>query len=181
MEQLSSKVPYGRLMLPTATAVQIPSRNYADVFDLQVEGDEKTHGVGAGADYIGGYSGIGWYQYFIDRNTGEKYKVHCSDGVNGGKDAYTYKDTKWRHDCYSAIIERTHAETKTGQTVVYISRNEWVIMRGFMHRVWLESEEGKHDGEQSNENALLGGFVGMCRGIPVVCDLNRGDMLPPRE
>ena len=167
--------------MPTATAVEIPSRGYADVFDLRIEGDGKTHGVGAGSQYIGGYSGMGWYEYFIDRNTGEKYKVHCSDGVNGGKDAHTDKDCKWRHDCYLAIIERTHAETKTGQTVVYISRNEWVIMQGFDHGKWLETAEGLRDGEQSKENVIEGGFIGMCRGIPVVCDLKRVDKLPPRE
>lgn len=167
--------------MQTAIAVEIPSRHRADVFDLRVEGNEQSHGVNPSRDAIGGYYGIGWYEYFIDRNTGEKYKVHCSDGVYGGNDAYTNKDCEWRQKCYCAIIERTHAETKTGQTVVYISRNEWVIMEGFIHCTWLESEEGKHNGEQSKENVLLGGFVGMCRGIPVVCDINREDMLPPRE
>lgn len=167
--------------MPTANAVEVPSRGYANVFDLRVKGDEKTHGVGPGSQYIGGYSGMGWYNFFVDHKTGEKYKVHCWDGVNGGKDAYSDKDEEWRHKCYEAIIARTHAETKTGQTVVCISRNEWVVMQGFIHCTWLESEEGKRDGEQSKEDALNGGFVGMCRGIPVVCDLKREDMLPPRE
>lgn len=164
-----------------AVEVEIPSRHRADVFDLRVEGDGKTHGVGAGSEYIGGYSGMGWYEYFIDRNTGEKYKVHCSDGVDGGNDAHTYKDRQWMHDSYLAIIERTHAETKTGQTAVYVSRNEWVIMRGFIHCVWLESEEGKHDGEQSKENVIEGGLIGVSHGIPVICDPKREDMLPTRE
>ena len=160
---------------------EFPSRHHADVFDLRVEGQKQTHGVGFGNEYIGGCSGIGWYEYYRDRNTSEVYKVHCSDGVNGGKDAYTDKDMGWRQDCYDAIIARTHTETKTGQTVIYVSRNEWVIMNEFIHAVWLESAEGKHDGKQSKENALEGGFIGMCRGIPVVCDLNREDILPPRE
>ena len=167
--------------MTTATAVEISSRRFADVFDLRVEGDEQVHGVNFSRHAIGGAYGIGWYEYFVDAKTDEKYIVHCSDGVNGGKDAHTDEDCKWRHDCYLTIIARTHAETKTGQTAIYISRNEWVIMQGFMHCMWLESEEGKRDGEQSKEDALNGGFVGMCRGIPVVCDLKREDMLPPRE
>lgn len=167
--------------MATAAVVEISLRQFADIFDLRVDGDEQVHGVNHSREAIGGSFGIGWYEYFIDAKTGEKYQVHCSDGVCGGKDAHTDKDREWREKCYCAIIERTHAETKTGQTAIYVSRNEWVIMQGFMHCTWLETAEGKRDGEQSKENALEGGFIGMCRGIPVICDLNREDMLPPRE
>lgn len=168
-------------MTTVVATKEVPSRHRADVFDLRVEGPKETHGVGFGNEYIGGCSGIGWWEYFRDMKTGEVYKVHCSDGVNGGNDSYTDKDMMYRRRCFDAIVARTHAETKTGQTVIYVSKNEWIIMDNHAHYSWLESAEGKRDGEQSKENALEGGFIGMCRGIPVVCDLKRKDMLPPRE
>lgn len=155
----------------TETTVQILTRDFAHVFDVRVRSSKNTHGVPFG---------IGWYEYYADRNTGEKYKVHCSDGVYSGKSAHTNDDLRWLEQCYNAIIARTHNETKAGQTTIYISRNEGAIMNNFTHAKWLESEVGKLDGKQSNIYLLEGGFVGMCRGIPVVCDLKREDALPPR-
>jgi len=158
---------------------ELPLRRWAGVFDLPVQGDESTHGVDPSPDAIGGCYGIGWYEYFKDANTGEVYRVHCSDGVNGGKDAYSEKDACWRYDIHDAIVTRCHEAAKNSMAEVRISRNERVVMQGFTHARWLESSKGACDGEQSS-NGLEGGLVGRCCGIPVICDLNQGDNFPPR-
>ena len=72
-----------------ATTKSLDNRRYAHPFDRPVKSDSATHGVSPSPDAIGGYYGIGWYQTFRDHLTGELYRVHCSDGVNGGKSAHT--------------------------------------------------------------------------------------------
>jgi hypothetical protein len=161
------------------TTQPVPGRPFADVFDLRVEGPSERHGVSLGSEYIGGYGGIGWYEYFRDAITGEIYRVHCSDGVDGGKDAHSDQDGAWLGKCYSAIVKRCHLEASLGHSEIYISRNERTIMQDMTHSVWLESSPKKNDGEQSRDG-LEGGLVGHCHGIPVICDLAREDDLPPR-
>lgn len=160
------------------------SRSYAGVFDLRVEGPTETRSQGYNPEYIGGSSGISWYEYFEDAATGEIYKVYCSDGVNYSKESRSPRDAVWLHDCYDAIVARCAAQARahapTDESPIFISRNERVIMQGFTHAKWLASLDDKSDGKQSNEG-LDGGFVGHCRGVPVICDLTLKDQLPPRR
>ena len=67
---------------------RIPQRTWADPRDESVPGDSETFGVRPSPDAIGGYYGIGWHEFFRDRNTGEVYKVRCTDGVYGGRGPY---------------------------------------------------------------------------------------------
>ena len=156
-----------------------PRRTFAGVFDLRVEGDENAHGVGQSNDAIGGFYGVGWYEYFKDAETGQVYRVHCSDGVNGGKGAHSDTDENWLNAIHYAIVARCHKEAKSGATEIRISRNERVVMQGFDHRFWLKSSEGACDGQQSNDG-LEGGLVGHCLGVPVICDMDQEDNFSPR-
>jgi len=160
------------------------SRPYAGVFDLRVNGLVQHNSGPYDPDYIGGSSGINWWEYFEDAETGEIYKVYCCDGVNYSKDALSPDDTEWLHECYDAIVARCAAQARTqgptDQSPMYVSRNERAIMQSFSHTKWLASLDDKCDGKQSNEG-LEGGFVGYCRGIPVICDLARKDQLSPRK
>ncbi len=158
---------------------EIPNRPFAGVFDLPTSGPSKEHGVDPGSDYIGGYGGVGWYQYYIDSQTGETYSVRCTDGVNGGRGPYSESDQQWRHRCYWAIIQRSRREATSGKSEIRISRNERAIMQDVTHRFWLESGPDKRDGVQSEEG-LNGGFVGHCYGVPVICDLEKEDVFPPK-
>jgi len=156
-----------------------PLRRWAGVFDFPVEGENTTHGVDPSSDAIEGYYGLGWHEYFRDARTGEVYRVRCSDGVNGGKGAYSDDDARWRNAIYNAIVARCHEAARDGATEIRISRNERAVMQGFTHAVWLESSERAADGKQSNDG-LEGGLVGHCLGVPVVCDLDLKDNLPPQ-
>ena len=160
---------------------QFPHRRYAGVFDLRIreEVETATHGVDPSPDAIGGYYGMGWYERYEDADTGEVYEVHCTDGVNGGKSARLPGDEEWLSQCYWAIVERSQRDAKIGCRQINLSLNELKVMRGFTHAVWLQSEEGKTDGQQS-ETGLNGGLVGHCRGVPVMCDLKQEDNLPLR-
>jgi len=157
---------------------QISSRHRAGMFDLPIKGDPNTHGVDSSPEAIGGYYGVGWYEYFVDAKTREVYRVHCSDGVNGGNGAYTNEDERWRSAIYYDVIRRCHEAAKSGATEICISRNERICMEKFVHAVWLESEEGQHDGKQSVDG-IEGGFVGHCHGVPLICDLDQKDDFPP--
>ena len=160
---------------------QMAQREYAGVFDLRI-GTSNSHGYGSfGSEYIGGCSAIGWWEYFMDSTTGEVYKVHCWDGIDGGKDSHSDRDRSWLHACYRAIVMKCHTEAETGQTVIWLSRHERVIMEGFTHHGWLDTEPNEKYARQSHGGLGDDGFVGMCRGIPVVCDDNREDLLPPRN
>jgi hypothetical protein len=156
----------------------IPSRHRANMFDIPVKGDGSTHGVDASSEAIGGYYSMGWYKHFKDAETGEVYRVHCSDGVYGGNGSYTNEDERWRQVIYYALVARCHELAKSGVSEIRISRNERVCMQGFTHVVWLESEDGLCDGKQS-QDGLEGGFVGHCLGIPIICDLDQEDDYPP--
>ena len=165
----------------TTVRVGAKSRHYAHVLDIQIPGPEDRHGVDPSPDAIGGYYGIGWYSYFRDRNTGEIYKVHESDGVNGGKGAYRDTGEKWRHDIYhNVLIPRFRKVAADDGTEITISRNERVAIQGFIHAVLLESEKGNADGKQSDAG-LEGGLVGHYHGIPVMCDVNQDEVLAPPQ
>lgn len=158
---------------------EITSRSRAHIFDLRIEGPEENRAVNPSSDAIGGAYGVGWSEYFVDRNTGEIYKVHCSDGVYGGRDSHTNEDLAWMNTIYNAIVKRSHEAAASGAAEVRISRNERTIMQNFVHTHWLESAPNKRDGKKSNEG-LEGGLVGHCHGIPVICDPEQEDNLPPR-
>lgn len=159
---------------------QIPTRSYAHPLDIPLERESEPRGHDPSPDAIGGYYGIRWEEFFQDRNSGQVYKVSCTDGVNGGKGAYLPRDEAWRLKCFDTIQKNCRDEIKAGSEEIRISRNERVVMQGFIHRFWLESAEGKGDGKQSDQG-LEGGLVGYCLGVPVICDLEMADRLPPRE
>lgn len=162
----------------TAPAV-IPNRTFAGLFDLSTDGPTNDHGVCPGSEYIGGYGGVGWYQYYTDAKTGEVYSVRCTDGVNGGRGPRSDANEEWLTRCYYEVISRCHREAKLGKTEIRISRNERAVMHGMTHDRWLASAPGLMDGVQSKEG-LDGGFVGHSHGVPVICDLEKEDEFPPR-
>lgn len=147
------------------------SRTYANLFDLPIQGPDE-HG--------GGETSMWWMSYFKDSTTGEIYKVRCSDGVNGGRSAYSREDEIYRDKCHDAILNRFKTAGQNGDSEIRISRNERMLMAGWNHRKLLESAEGLHDGKDS-EDGLEGGLVGHYHGIPVICDLELADNLPSRE
>ena len=157
----------------------IPSRSYAHPLDKPVKGEAAAHGVGASPDAIGGYSGMGWYEYFEDRKIGEVYKVHCSDGVNGGKAAYSDEDLRWRQLCYDEIRKETHQRApRVGR--IYLSTDEWKLMQGFTHACWLDPKDGEDYAEQA-DNSIEEGLIGHIKGVPVVIDPKKKDeFLLPR-
>ena len=161
---------------------QMEQRRFAGVFDLRV-GTSDSHSYGSfGYEYISGSSAVGWWEFYQDSQTGVVYKVHCWDGMDGGKDAHTDQDNAWLTKCYRTITERCRAESQTGQTVILLSRNEWVIMASLAHQGWLDLEPGeKYARQRKAEEGLDDGFIGMCGGVPVVCDQTAEDRLPPRE
>jgi len=155
------------------------SRTYAGPFDITIEFDTGTHGVGASPDAIGGYYGLGWEEYFRDAKTGELYKVHCSDGEYGGKSAHRDSDLVWLQRCYEAIVARTHELAAAGVAEICISVNELRVMGVHTHCHWLESAPKKADGKRVDVSAESG-VIGYCRGVPVIVDPNKDDELPHR-
>lgn len=147
---------------------KIAIRSYAHPFDRPVQGDADQHGVGRNSDAIGGYNGMGWYSYFRDHRTGEIFRVHCSDGVYGGKDAYPDSILPWMEERRNAIARRTIAEAKAGATEIRISTPEWNLMLGRVHDGWLDLQPGQKyaDGNRSLDE----GVVGFCHGVPVIVD-----------
>jgi hypothetical protein len=156
-------------MQAISTTEAIPSRHRAHIFDLQVEGPPKDHGVDASPDAIGGYFGCGWYEYFRDHVTGEIYQVHCSDGVYGGNDSHTPDDEILRTYCHYELFKRFVAAAASGSAEIRISLHERIIVQSKTHSCLLETAEGKGDGKQSKDG-LEGGLFGHFRGIPVICD-----------
>lgn len=154
------------------------SRSFAGVFDVKI-GNSETQGHGPDSDAIGGFRGMGWYDYYRDAETGEEYQVYCWDGVDGGTIGLTDADEAWAQRCYEEILRRTHALTEAGAAKVRISRNERALMQRYTHATWLRSGPGKFDGKQS-QDGLEGGLVGYCDGVPIICDLEQEDNLPPR-
>lgn len=159
---------------------QVPQRHLAGLFDLPVAGPSEERGSDPSPDAIGGYYGISWWNYFKDASTSEVYRVRCTDGVNGGRGAYLRKDESFRSRCYGVLLDRFRAAANNGDAEIRISPNERVLMQGWTHAFLLESAESLHDGKQS-ENGLEGGLMGHFHGIPVICDLELADNLPPRQ
>jgi len=157
----------------------LESRDYADALDRPVKSDRKKHGVDASPDAIGGHYGVGWYEIFQDRKTGEQYQVHCSDGVNGGKGAYSHQDEAWRQTCYATIISRTRAEAKAGAETIKLSTNEWAIMLGHTHALWLDTKEGEEYGE--GDRSKDEGLIGHLKGTPVIVNPDKKDELVSRQ
>lgn len=157
----------------------LPNRHYADPMDRPIKTDSKgTHGVSPSSDAIGGYQSVGWYETFRDRKTGELYRVHCSDGVNGGKSSHSNEDENWRRLCYGFIIERTRAEAKAGVAEIQLSTTEWNIMLGYTHALWLDPKEHEQYGE--GDRSKDEGVIGHLKGIPVVVNPQKEDQLPSR-
>lgn len=164
-----------------AITSEVPTRQYAHVLDVQIPGPDEVRGCDASRDAIGGYYGIQWYSYFCDRTTGEIYKVCQSDGVNGGKSAYRDIDEQWRQDVYYNVLRpRFKKMAEMGEAQITISRSERIVMQGFVHATMLETAAGACDGKQS-DTGLEGGLVGHYHGIPVICDINQDDTLPPPQ
>lgn len=149
-----------------------PLRNVASLFDVHIPGPpgEKASNYG---------NSIAWYEYFKDASTGETYKVYCSDGVNGGRGAYSLSDEEFLQKYYYWLLDRFKEAIKTSASEIRISRNERALMQGFTHAALLESADGTN-GQQSNDG-LEGGLVGHFHGIPVICDLELADNLPSCE
>lgn len=154
------------------------TRRYAHPFDRLVKGDETNHGVSPSSNAIGGYYGIGWYDYFIDHKSGEHFRVHCSDGVYGGKDAYPDHVLKWMEKQYQAIKKRTIAEVEAGAVEVRIATPEWHIMLTRVHVGWLDGPDVPNGCEYRLINE---GRIGTCRGVPVIVDTKMANHLgePP--
>ena len=159
---------------------EIQSRMYADPLDRPVQSldNDHTHGVGRDSDAIGGFRGIGWYEYFRDRQTGLLYRVHCSDGVNGGKSAHADNDLKWILDSREKILRRTRNEAASGVEFIELSSNEWALMLGRIHSDWLDLKAGQThaDGDRAKDE----GLIGHIRGIPVMVNPKKEDRLPLR-
>jgi len=159
---------------------KVSTRRYAHPFDRPVRGDASTHGVDPSSDAIGGYYGVGWYEYFIDHKTGERFRVHCSDGVNSGKAAHPDSVLPWMQEMMNAILARTIEEAKAGAREIRISTPEWNIMLGHVHEGWLDLKPGQKypDGDRGLDE----GCIGHCRGVPVIVDPRRENPLgdPPK-
>lgn len=158
---------------------EIPRRPYAGIFDLPI-GSSETRGCCPNPDAITGCDGISWESYFKDSQTGQTYQVFCYDGVNGGRGPYLQNDDCYRNACYQTIVDRCHRQAKAGVQTISISKNERRLMQSFIHQFWLETAEGKRDGKQS-EDGLDGGFIGHVWGIPLYCNVDQEDNLPPRQ
>jgi len=154
-------------------AVQLQTRQFAHPFDRRVitENDAETHGVGRNSEAIGGYTGIGWYETYRDRLTGELYRVHCSDGVNGGKSAHSDEDCGWMESCRRDIIKRTKHEAELGVYPIFISSNEWAVMCKFIFALWLDYMEGQKYTTVGDANHHLdSGVIGTINNVPVIVD-----------
>ncbi len=145
----------------------VVTRIYAHPFDRPVEGLVDRHGVSPSLDAVGGCYGMGWYSYFLDHTTGERFRVHCSDGVYGGKDAYPDHVLEWMEERYLAIKKRTIAEAVAGVREIRISTPEWHIMLTRIHVGWLDGED---TAKKCGHRMLDVGQIGTCRGIPVILD-----------
>jgi len=67
---------------------RLPWRTWANRGDERVDAPPCNRGCDPSPDAIGGYYGMSWTEVFKDQQSGELYRVECSDGVNGGKGAY---------------------------------------------------------------------------------------------
>ncbi len=71
------------MTLPDEEIRSLPHRQYAEKHHRQI-GESDHWGHHPSPEAIGGYYGIAWYAVFEDPETGERYNVHCTDGVYGG-------------------------------------------------------------------------------------------------
>ncbi len=155
-----------------ADTTAIPSRNRAHPLDRPYDmGRTPAHGVGQDPDAIDGYRGIGWYQHFKDRNTGQIYAVHCSDGVDGGNNTHTWEDEEWMARMHEAICSRINREAERSNLVV-ISPNEWAILLNYARPNWTETDTTRDLGR-----------VGMIGSTSIVVQQHTKDALdtPPSE
>ncbi len=153
----------------------VPTRMYAHIFDQPIQGDPDQHAVDRSPDAIGGAYGIGWYEYFRDHQTGENYRVNCSDGVNGGKGSLSPADLTWSQKCYNHIRSRTEKEADA-EITVRMSSNEWAIMCKHTFYSWLDDTE-----DCSRVRSQNHGPVGTIKGTLVRVDPTKEDDLPPRD
>ncbi|MBU1034439.1 hypothetical protein KKF59_03105 [Patescibacteria group bacterium] len=154
----------------------LPHRGYAGIFDRYIPAPADTHGVHASSDAIGGYYGIGWTEVYRDFESGELYRVRCSDGVYGGKGSYKDADEEYLERLYHHIVARTKAEA--GADRILLSPREWSVMLNRTHAYWLDLKDGQRfaDGDRSKDE----GVIGSIKGIPVVVDATCSDNLPSR-
>lgn len=157
----------------------LPVREYAHPFDRPIQGEDSTHGVSPSSDAIGGYYGLGWYQHFEDHRTGERFRVHCSDGTYGGKDAHSDQDLRWLDQCREHIKRRTAREVKAGAAEVRLSTIEWHLMLNFTADGWID----RRPGQQSTQvdRTLREGLIGHSQGVPVIVDPTQEPNLPERS
>ena len=151
--------------------LEVPVRISAGVFDLNIPSPsqkDESFGVGASPDAIGGYYGVGWYEYFRDSKTGEIYKVSCSDGVNGGHGPYSRRDEEWLEAAENHILDRCRNWMRVGGKAAEVSPNEATILRKQAPRCWEICEDGLMQGKS------------YLAGITVVVDSTRTDDLPSR-
>jgi hypothetical protein len=155
----------------------VVERTYAGRLDKRVDGpDNSVHGHHLSPEAIGGYYGIGWYEYFEDRETGEIYRVHCYDGVYRSKSSYTDEDEIWRENQYELIVARTKLEAVRGAKRIYLSTNEWILMQGFTHAYWLDPKDGEEFARQT-DNSIEQGRIGYVKGVPVIVRTDKKDNL----
>ena len=155
------------------TPQKVENRRYADPMDRPIEGDPLQHPTNFSFDAIGGAYGVGWYDYFEDRKTGQPYCVHCSDGVNGGSVGYRMEDYAWLWKAYDTIVKRIRSEVNKGMNMIIVSKHEWhILLRTALDTIFSILE--------NNAKKKNTGKVGEINGIPVVIDINKEDELPPR-
>ncbi|MDG1949797.1 MAG: hypothetical protein P8J32_03170 [bacterium] len=148
------------------------SRQFAHIFDTQVfpEIGNGEHGTNRGSDYIGGYGGVGWYEYYRCYRTDHIYVVYCTDGVNGGSPSHNLRHLIWAHSAREYIQKRTRLISR-GE--IRISWREWCLMSG--HN-WLDpSHNHTHQSQHPRE---VEGVVGTFNGRRVIVDPKYRDDLP---
>jgi hypothetical protein len=133
-----AKVPATHWTLRHSNGGKMESRRYAHILDEKVKRNSDSFGVQPSPDAIGGYYGVGWYEHFRDRNTGEIYQVFCSDGTYGGKDAYTDEDLQLLMKMQREISDRVHDRAKCYMQII-VTRDEAVIMSKCCWQFWLDA------------------------------------------
>jgi len=135
-------------------------RTYAHPFD------RRTDGVSVKGR--GRYFGDGWYEYFLDRHTGKKFRVRCSDGIGGGKGAFPDHVCDWHYQCYIDITERVRAEAADDAQVIRLSEQEWIICIYHDIHGWRDPKPG--EGIARADKTITLGQIGTINGIPIVVD-----------
>ena len=163
---------------------RLTTRQFAHPFDrpIRIANDNETHGVGRNSDAVGGYNRIGWYETFQDRKTGELYRVHCSDGingVNGGKSAHEDCDLGWMESRQRDIIYRTTQTAKQSHEPIQMSSAEWALMLNRIFVGWLDNIPNEKFRTVGDSNRHLdNGQIGTINGVPVIVIPSLEDCLP---